>query len=92
MQEKEEHILNMAEAVFEGAFLANTYYQIISEIQKHQKQYQTQLDEYSGFFVYAYTAMIYAMAMETSKLFDKNVQAISVQKLQNQFYNVLKKQ
>ena len=85
MTNQENYILKLANEVFEEAFLANNYYQIIIQIHENYKQFQVQLDEYSGFFLYAYTALTYAAAMETAKLFDEDKKTISVYKLQNHF-------
>lgn len=65
-------IPDLAQFIYEEAFRANTYYNLIQQYMKYKEKYPKSIDISPCFYTYSYYAYIDACVMIASRLFDKN--------------------
>lgn len=79
----EEQILELAEEIYQQSFEANTFYEIMMQIEREQVEYFDEIRVSSAFYSYIYNSLVVSTFAVVSKLYDKTTHrnVISVKKL-----------
>ncbi|RXZ04346.1 hypothetical protein DD583_30695, partial [Klebsiella pneumoniae] len=79
----EEQLLELAEEIYQQSFEANTFYEIMMQIEREQVEYFDEIRVSSAFYSYIYNSLVVSTFAVVSKLYDKTKHrnVISVKKL-----------
>lgn len=79
----EEQLLELAEEIYQQSFEANTFYEIMMQIEREQVEYLDEIRVSPAFYSYIYNSLVVSTFAVVSKLYDKttNKNVISVKKL-----------
>lgn len=79
----EEQILELAEEIYQQSFEANTFYELMMQIEREQVEYFDEIRVSSAFYSYIYNSLVVSTFAVVSKLYDKTTHrnVISVKKL-----------
>ncbi|EEM56589.1 hypothetical protein BK699_06045 [Bacillus thuringiensis serovar mexicanensis] len=79
----EEQLLELAEEIYQQSFEANTFYEIMMQIEREQMEYFDEIRVSPAFYSYIYNSLVVSTFAVVSKLYDKTTHrnVISVKKL-----------
>lgn len=78
---KKKYLIRDINIFMDQAFQANCYYSIIEQIDRSRSEYNEELSISSAFYSYTYNALVIAVFMEISKIYDRNRQSIDIKRL-----------
>lgn len=79
--EDKEKLIQLSENFFEKARDANCFFNIVKQFRENKNTRQEDMEISSAFYSYTENALIVAVVMELSKLYDQNRQSINIKKL-----------
>ncbi|MGQ7230531.1 AbiU2 domain-containing protein [Bacillus cereus group sp. Bce029] len=76
-------LLELADEIYQQSFEANTFYEIMMQIEREQVEYFDEIKVSAAFYSYIYNSLVVSTFAVVSKLYDKttNKDGISVKKL-----------
>ncbi|MGH0567682.1 hypothetical protein CN394_27625 [Bacillus anthracis] len=79
----QEQLLELAEEIYQQSFEANTFYEIMMQIEREQMEYFDEIRVSPAFYSYIYNSLVVSTFAVVSKLYDKTTHrnVISVKKL-----------
>lgn len=78
---EKECLIRDVNIFMEQSIQANCYYSIIEQIDKSRSEYSEELSVSNAFYSYTYNALVIAVFMELSKIYDRHSQSIDIKRL-----------